>query len=93
MSKLTIISEDKGLKRLNSSTKADVDATEYLLFKYGLMCFSSHFARLYSGVFIADITGLRGQFILWCFAVPYNLPGWEPFGKICQYVFCRLQVF
>ena len=41
----------------------------------GFNCFSSHLANPYSGVLMADSTGLKGQLGLWTFAIPYNLPG------------------
>ena len=55
-----------------------------LLFKYVLSWFSSNLQILYSGVLIAESTGLRGQLSLWFLAKLYSFHGWLPLGIMLQ---------
>ena len=48
----------------------------------------------YSGVFMVDSTGLKGQQLgLWTFAILYSLPGWDPVGYIFLYSVLNCYVY
>ena len=80
ISNVTQMSVFNGWYFFNFSTNLKLELIIQSLFKYGLSSISSHLHKAYSGVFIADSTGLRGQLILWFLAKPYIFLGCVPLG-------------